>query len=58
MIMILLSKTLGERRWTQADFLQGPLEVFGPQEYIETPEPEQMDREQHSAWLKWRWDHC
>lgn len=43
---------------TQADFLQGHLEVFGPQEYIETPEPEQMDRDQHSAWLKWRWDHC
>ena len=28
--------------------------IFGPQEYIENPEPEHMSKEQHLAWLKWR----
>lgn len=28
--------------------------IFGPQEYIENPEPEPMSKEQHLAWLKWR----
>lgn len=28
--------------------------IFGPQEYIENPEPEPMDKEQHLEWLKWR----
>lgn len=28
--------------------------IFGPQEYINTPEPGPMSKEQHLAWLKWR----
>ena len=28
--------------------------IFGPREYIETPEPEPMSKEQHLGWLKWR----
>ena len=28
--------------------------IFGPQEYINTPEPVPMDKEQHLEWLKWR----
>ena len=32
--------------------------IFGPQEYIETPEPEPMDKEQYLAWLKWKTENC
>lgn len=27
--------------------------IFGPQEYINTPEPEPMSREQYAAWREW-----
>ena len=30
--------------------------IFGPQEYINTPEPEPLSKEQHLAWLKWKND--
>ncbi len=42
---------------TSADFLSGELAVFGPQEYIETSEPEPMDSEQVKAWYEYRWSH-
>ena len=32
--------------------------IFGPQEYIETPEPEPMSKEQHLGWLKWKNENC
>lgn len=28
--------------------------IFGPQEYINTPEPEPMSREQYAAWRAWK----
>ena len=31
--------------------------IFGPQEYINTPEPEPMDKEQRLAWVKWKNDN-
>ena len=31
--------------------------IFGPQEYIHTPEPEPMDKEQRLAWVKWKNDN-
>ena len=38
----------------QQELLEHGIVIFGPQEYIETPEPEPMDKEQHLEWLKWR----
>lgn len=31
--------------------------IFGPQEYINTPEQEPMDKEQRLAWVKWKNDN-
>lgn len=28
--------------------------IFGPQEYINTPEPEPMSQEQYAAWREWK----
>lgn len=35
----------------QLDFLSRDSVTFGPEEYIETSEPDPMDREQYHAWL-------
>ncbi len=42
---------------TQTDFLSGELAVFGPQEYIETDEPEAMSPEQLAVWCEYRFNH-
>lgn len=42
---------------TQADFLSDELAIFGPQEYIETDEPEAMSPEQLAAWCEYRFNH-
>lgn len=43
---------------TQADFLSDELVLFGPQDYIETDSLEPMNNEQHTAWLRYRSEHC
>lgn len=39
----------------RADWDTEPI-IFGPSEYVEDPEPEQMDKEQLAAWLKWKYN--
>ena len=39
---------------TQRELPERGVVIFGPREYIETPEPEPMSKEQHLGWLKWR----
>ena len=38
----------------QRELPERSIVIFGPQEYINTPEPGPMSKEQHLAWLKWR----
>ncbi len=42
---------------TQDEFLSDELKVFGPQDYIETDAPSQMDNEQCAAWCEFRYNH-
>ena len=37
------------------DWSEEPI-IFGPQEFIEDPEPEAMSEEQLRAWLKWKYN--
>ncbi len=39
---------------TSLDTISDELVVFGPQEYIESPEPRTMSQDQFYAWLRWR----
>ena len=38
-------------------WLSDTLLVFGPQEYIETEEPESMTTEEFHRWHEWKWNH-
>jgi len=42
---------------TSSDFLSSELAVFGPQEYLDTNSPEQMNQEQSKAWYEYRFNH-
>ena len=43
---------------TQRELPERGVVIFGPREYIETPEPEPMSKEQHLGWLKWKNENC
>lgn len=35
----------------------GTVTIFGPQDYIETDQPEPMTAEQFTDWNRWKWAH-